>query len=239
MSEYTDIESQSQPSRMPSLKRTRSSYASRSRVAKRPRYSTPRIPRMSRPGAGGNTTLISLTHRYDFGLLADVALGFSFDTRGVYINDVFDDTLGASELHAVYDMMRVAKVEISILPAATGLDYNDQSLSSGRTNIPYCYDAVDFNDGALPTLTEMEQNNTCRTSVFNRIIKRTIYPRLEGANGVIDVGSNVKNMFMKSGNASTQRWNGWKFYLDMKEEVWTYGLGRVSFKIFYECMQSK
>lgn len=238
MSQFTDNESQSQLSRMSSLKRSRSSYASRSRITKRPRYPT-RIPRMSKPGAAGNTSIVALTTFYDFGMTADPAYGFNFDTRGFYVNGTYSAIDGASELHAIYDMMRVMKVEISILPAATGLDYNSQTLSSGRTNIPYVYDAIDFNDGDAPTLQELRQNNTCKINIFNKIIKRTIYPRLEGANGVIDVGSNVKQMFMKSGNSSTQHWNGWKVFMDMKEEVWTYGLGRVSFKVFYECMQSK
>lgn len=223
---------------MPSLKRRRTdSYASRSGTKRRAFVA--RIPKRLAPGAGSNRVIIPLTISTQFDLTADPAYGYNFDTVAMYRNGSSLTIPGAAEMATVFDLARIWKVEISILPAATGLDYSAQTVGSGATNIPYVYDAVDYNEGALPTREELEQNPTLHVNVFNKVIRRTIYPRLEGANGVIDVGTNVKNQFMKTGAVSTQKWNGWKFFMDMQSVVWTYGTGRITFKIFYECMQSK
>ena len=70
------------------------------------------------------------------------------------------------------------------------------------------------------------------------MIKRTPYPRLEGASGVIDVGSNYRNRLMKAGTTSTQKWNGFKIYMDLKSQAWTSRGGSLVMKIFYERMGS-
>jgi len=233
-SQLTDFESQSQSQSMP--------YVARS--SKRPRrvrtsYSR-RIPRKLSPGAGGNRAIIPLTYNYDFDLSTDRRLAFSFDTVNAYINGTASTITGSAEVNAVYGLMRVMKVEVSLMPAATDLAYNDQSLSSGSTNIPYVIEAVDYEDGAQPDLIELRQNATARTHLFNKVIKRTFYPRIDGNNGVIDVGANQKNIFQRSGTiGSSQRWNAWKFVTDNVAVNWTYGTGRAYFKIYYECMQSK
>lgn len=197
------------------------------------------VPRSLAPGSSGNSAIIPLTVDYAFDLTADLQKAFAWDTLQIYNNGVGQSIPGAAEVATVFSMMRVHKVEITIVPAATGLDYSAQTLSTGATNIPYVYEGVDYDDGASPSLSELQQNPTCKAHSFNRLIKRTVYPRLEGSNGIIDVGVNRRNIFMKSGATSTQRWQGWKIFMDMNTQVWTYGTGRIVFKIFYECKQSK
>jgi len=147
---------------------------------------------------------------------------------------------GVTEIHAVFGMMRVHKVEMTILPAANSLDYNNQTLGSGTTNIPYVYHAIDYQDGNNPTLAEIRTNPTCRVDSLSKPIKRTFYPRLEGSNGIIDL-SNIarRNLFQEAGQPSSQKYHGIKVYIDMNNQVWTYGQVRISFKIFYEVRQSK
>lgn len=217
-------------------------YAARS--SKKPRRGRPtysrRIPRKLTPGSSGNRAIIPLTYNYDFDLATDRRLAFSFDTVNAWVNGVANTITGAAEVNEVFGLMRVMKVEVSIMPAATDLAYNDQSLSTGSTNIPYLIEAVDYEDGTIPDLIELRQNATARTHLFNKVIKRTFYPRIDGNNGIVDVGTNQRNMFQRSGTTgSSQRWNGFKFITDNVAVNWTYGSGRAYFKIFYECMQSK
>jgi len=198
-----------------------------------------RVPRAMVPGAGGNRCIISLTVDIDFPLTADWAKAFSFDTLNLYSSGTAIAIPGASQVASVFSMARIHKVEMSIIPAATGLDYTAQTLSSGVTNIPYVYTAIDYDDNDTPSIAELQNNATCKVVSLNKIIKTSCYPRLEGSNGIIDVGMNRKSIFMKTGAASTQKWHGIKVYIDCANEVWTYGGGRVSFKVYFECMQSK
>lgn len=225
-------------------KKRRASRAA-GQLSKRSKYVRPgvnRVPRSMAPGAGANSCIVPLTVDYDFALTADIAAGFEWDTSAVYITAASGNSSvtipGATEVQAVFQLMRIHKIEVTILPAATGLDYSAQTLSTGATNIPYLYHAVDFDDSGQPTLNGIKEQKSCFTDLFDHPIRRTIYPRLEGSNGVIDIGANRRNMFKKSDVGSTQRWHGYKLYLDMKNQVWTYGIGRVSFKVFYECMSS-
>jgi len=197
-----------------------------------PKY---RVPRPIRPTGA----IIPVVVDHDFDLTADMNLSFSFDTENYYYNGTAAAIAGASEIAAVYDNMRVAKVEFTIIPSATGLDYSAQSSTTGSTNIPYVYHAVDYNDNTAPTIAGIRQLASCRTDSLNKVIRRTLYPRLEGSNGVVDMSTNYKNLFVRSGAASTQRWNGFKIYIDMKTVVWTYGSVRISMKVFYECKSSK
>lgn len=221
---------------MPSRKRQRSnSYASGSGTGLKLR-----VPRMSRPGAGDNRCIIPLTTSIDFDLTADYAAAFAFDTVGYTVNGGANVAIGGTDQIAnVFEMTRIQKIEMTILPNATDLGYNNQTLATGTTNIPYVYTAVEYNDTITPTLAILSQNPTMKIGSFNKVIRRTFYPRLEGANGLIDIGSNQKNIFQKTGTSSSQEWHGIKVLIDMKNVVWTYGGGRVTFKVFYECMQSK
>lgn len=198
-----------------------------------------RIPRtvsMSRPG---QRTIVPLCVNTNHVLTADSLIGINWDCSGAWINGTLFALNGMSELVAVYDMLRVQKVEIVIVPNAIGLDYSSQTVTSGTTNIPFVYHAADFNDGAAPTATELMQNPTVSIALMDKVIRRTIYPKLEGANGVIDVSPSNRNKFLNSAAASSQRWNGFKLWVDMINTTWTYGGFRIFQKVYFECMQSK
>lgn len=189
-----------------------------------------------------NRCTIPLTITRSFDLTADIASLFEFDARNLHILGTQAGSYavpGAAEVAAVWDLMRVAKVEMTILPAANVLAYNDQTLSSGQTNIPYVYHAFDPVGNVAPTLSSIQQLSTFRSASLAKGIKRTFYPRLEGSNGIVDVGINRKNLFEKSTSESTQKWRGISLLVDLQNEVWTYGSFRVLFKVYYECMMSK
>lgn len=233
-SQATTQESQSQNTMYGSRKRARSN-SGLARATSFYRGSGRRVPRPLRKiGA-----ICPVTVNHDVALTTDAPLAFAFDTTSYYYNGTASAVNGASDLAAVYDNIRVMKVEFTILPAATSLDYDRQTLATGDTNIPWVYSAVDYNDASTPTLAQVQQLGTCQTSLLNKPIRRTLYPRIEGANGVVDMSTNYKNLFQKSGTASSQRWNGMKFYIDMRNQVWTYGSARIVMKIFYECKSSK
>jgi len=222
---------------MPSLKRSRSNVAAKS--AKRYKRAGGKA-KSTIPGSGSNRCIIPLIVNYDMALTTDPAKGFAFDTTNYYIDGGAGVAInGATDIAAVFDMARIQKIEVTLMPAANSLDYNNQTIGTGVTNIPYVHTAVDYNEAGQPTLAEIQSNPTCTTGLLDKVFRRTYYPRLEGSNGVIDVGVNRNNIFMSTAAASTQKWNGFKVYIDMKTQVWTYGTCRISFKIFYECMQSK
>ena len=234
---YTDQETQATFPEM-----SNASYRSRSGFKKR-RFSKSAGLRRTVPRAisssGGNGCIVPLTVDADFSLTTDIAKGFAFDTGYMYASGTGYAIPGASELQAVFSMLRIHKIEMTIIPGATGLDYSAQSITTGVTNIPYVYHAIDYQNGDTPTLSEMRQNVTCKTDSMNKVIRRTCYPRLEGTNGIIDVSANRKNLFMEAGETSTQKWHGFKVLLDCAQQVWTYGQCRFVFKIYFECRQSK
>lgn len=242
-SQRTDFESQTQDFEMPATagkrKRSDGSAGSRKRAASATRGSI-RVPRGMAPGANANTCIVPLTVNRDLDLTADIAKGFAFDTEFLHQSPSNTYSIpGATEVQAVFSLMRLHKVEVTILPAATGLDYSAQTVGTGVTNIPFVYEAVDYDDYGNPTLSNLQQNATCRVHSLNKPIKRTLYPRLEGNTGIVDVGTNRRNLFKKGDSGSSQKWHGWKVYIDMANQVWTYGSVRIVFKLFYECMQTK
>lgn len=241
---FTDFESQSQSERfdMPtSRKRQRTnSYGSRSPYSRRyPALRRGKLSNATRIGAGGNRAIIPLVCTDPFELTADKTREYTFDAGQFYVNNVGTAIPGFSDLASVFEYVRIAKIEFSILPAADSLQYSSQVLATGATNIPYVYTAMQYSGDITPTLSEMRQNPTVKYGLFNKVIKRTLYPRLDGANGVIDVSANHKDQFMHTAVTSTQRWRGFQMIIDMVTSTWTYGSGRLEMKLFFECMQSK
>lgn len=222
---------------------TQSSFSGYGRKRRRSSRSavTPyrRVPRSIGSRNPGQRTVVALSGSRNFPLTADPTCALSFDMSGFYVNGTVNTIQGLSELVAVYDMLRVMKVEVTLLPAANSLDLANQTITSGVTNIPYIYHAIDFNDETTPTLAELQQNPTTKIDRADRVIRRTFYPRVDGSNGIIDVGTNHKNLFMRSNASSTQKWFGFKWYGDMVFQTWTYGNITMNVKVFYECMQSK
>jgi len=223
------------------IKRKRS-YASGSRSVKRARV--PSVPRNLRSFgiSNSNRCVVPLTVNHTISLTADPAYRYSFSTLEAYRNGTSFTTIpGAAELAVVFDLLRLMKIEMTILPAATDLEYPNQTLSTGTTNIPWVYTGFNATGDSTqaPSLDSIQQNPSCQTSILNKVTKRTFYPKLEGSNGLVDVGVNDRNRFMKSNVSSSQLWHGIEVFMDMNTAVWTYGTVRISFKLFFECMNSR
>jgi len=228
-SQTTELVPYSQPERMPS-------YASRLGSKKRGKFGRTSYKPMARRGFPKyNSVTIARTVNYDVDFTADVAHGFGFSSTNLWVNGTSSTAIpGASELTALFDLIRIAKVEVTLLPGCDSLNYANNSLSSGTRNIPYVYTAYDPNDSGNPSLSDIQQNNTCKTDSFNKVIKRTIYPQMTvGSQLLTDIGQNRRNIFVKSGVDSP--WFGYKVYMDLQSVALTYDIARISFKIFYEC----
>jgi len=191
-----------------------------------------------------SSVIIPIVTSYDATLTADPSYSFQFAPQHLIVNGTAISITGANDLISTFELVRVHKVEVTVLPAATGLDYSAQTLSSGTTNIPYVYHAIDYVDPeGGRDLNQIRQNPTCRMDLLNRPIRRTFYPKIAPQGILYDMGVNQKNLYMRS-NATTSLQenafaNGYVFLGDMKDEVWTYGQLRFNFKIFYECKMSK
>lgn len=213
------------------------------RPRKRARYSRPStmskyVPRNLT--GRGNSCIIPLSTFYDFNLTTDVNAGFRWDTAFLYIDGASQAIPGATELHAVWELMRVHRVDIIIRPAATDLAYSEQTVTTGQTNIPYVYYATDYQDPVNgSSLTNIQQNPLVRYSQLNRIIRHTVYPRITMDGPIVDMGANYKNQFMRASTSNANTWSGFVIHVDLKSQVWTYGTFRIDFKIYYECMNSK
>lgn len=188
----------------------------------------------------GNSCIIPLNYFYTFGLSTDVSAAFRWDTAYAYIDGTGYAVPGASELHNVWELMRVQKVEIIIRPGATDLSYNDQTVTTGQTNIPFVYYATDYQDpNNGKSLAAIQQNPLVRYSQLNKIIRHTVYPRITADGPIVDMGANHKNYFMRAGTSNTNSWSGFVLHVDLASQPWTYGQLRVDMKIYYECMNSK
>lgn len=229
--------------RMPYAKKRKTGRSSASTYGKRSgrQLSVPRAPRSKQFTRPGQRAVIPIVANFDYGLTTDPSMSFSFDQRGYYVNGAFNAIGGATELNSVWELMRIMKVEFTILPAANGLEYSAQSLSTGVTNIPYVYRAFDYNDPDNGrSLAQIMQNPTVHISRADRVQKFTLWPKIQGTSDVINTGIEDKNQFIQGTNsAGNTHWNGCVVYIDMVNEVWTYGSGRVVMKVFYECLQSR
>lgn len=213
-------------------------------VGRKRYFPMPKVPRRMSMASPSNGVIIPIVTSYDSTLTADPNFAFQFSPQHLIVDGTAISITGAADLNNVFEFVRVHKVEITILPAATGLDYSAQSLSTGTTNIPYCYHAVDYTDPVGGKgLNQIRQNPTCQIHLLNKPIKRTIYPKLINSDVVIDLSRNNKDKFVRSNATISLQdqsyFNGYVFTADMKDVVWTYGQLRFNFKIFYECRQSK
>jgi len=204
-----------------------------------------KIPRSIGKSLGvpsSNTCVIPLTTQYDFDLTADVKQFFTFDVQNMYVEGNVNVTIplsGGGEVASVFDLGRIKKVEFTVFPACTGLDYTANTVGTGQQAIPVLYEAFDPVSQGARTLDAIRQVYTCRTALLNKPYRRTVYPRLEGGNGIVDVGVNQKNLFEHMGSSSSQRWRGWQLYVDNQVTNWTYVQVRVVAKVFIEVMMSK
>lgn len=201
----------------------------------------PVVPRAGIFNRPGQTAIIPLVHSHDFSFAADPALAFAWNQRRIFINGTGYDVVGLSDLNSVWELIRVAKVEITIMPNANSLDYNNQTVSTGSTNIPYMYTAIDYNDVSSTSLSSIKQNPTVKMESFDHMIKRTVYPRVQNdSTDLVDVGVNSRNLFVRgTSTADTMKWNGFVMVGDLYTVALTYGGGHIDFKIYYECINSR
>jgi len=130
------------------------------------------------------TTISAVGISIGAGSYAGVFLVFTplgITAYGDATNTVYADIPGATEITALWERVRIDKVEISIL--AQGEDTN---YTTGSANIsPKIYIANDHNDDAIAatTLTQTEQTSGCRWvntgSQIGQPFKHTVYPKYQ------------------------------------------------------------
>lgn len=193
--------------------------------------------RYKAPSSSYNRTIISQTVDFDYDLTVDFTAGFSFSGQSLFRNGVsVANYTDASSIAALYDLCRVHKVEMTILPGNSDFDYNNNGLSSGARNIPYLYTCIDYTDSANPALSEVKDNSTCQVARLDKVYRRTFYPRAP-SNNIVDMGTNRLNVFSQAN--TTIQYQGIKIYIDLAQQVWTYNIGRISFKVFLELRCTK
>lgn len=235
----TYVESYSEPMSSSGYgsKRSRSrsrSYSKRRRAMGTSRYSSRTVPR----SLGSNSCIIPLTVDDNVNFATDPAFGYGWSPFALWRNGVSYLAIpGQADMAAVFDMARVVKVEITILPGNNVLDYGTNSLSTGQRQIPYVYDAYDPNSSGNPTLAEMREHATCRVNSLTKPIRRTIYPNLGMYGNVVNVGQTRKDLFVPT--AVDLPAFGWKVLMDVQQETLPYCIARISFKVFFECRNSK
>lgn len=202
------------------------------------------VPRSLKARAIRQRNVHVLSGSGTFALDGDLGIAFSWDTANAYINTVASGNVpqtisGLSELSSVYQMIRLAKVEITVLPPANSLDYSTQVSTSTKTIIPTVFMYADHNDNDVPSRTTALQDPALRIGQLDKIQKYTVYPKLEGSNGMIDIGSNQKNIFMQASVTSTQKWHGFKIFFDMNTIYWPASNVTVLYKCYWECAHTK
>ena len=174
-------------------------------------------------------------------LSTDIANTYSFDCNtGLFINGVASGSVTQlTQLITVWDLMRVHKVEFTFIPQFNSLDIVGNEAAVSNYSIPILYLAEDYSDdAAIGSLAEIQAYGNVKMYRFDKPVKHTLYPRLDGSNGVVDIGANRVDQFMKAGTTSTQNFKGLKTYIDIGT-----GMDNCSYKclvkIYYECAGSR
>lgn len=188
--------------------------------------------------ASYNKTIISTTVDYDVEFTADVSHGFGFSPTHLWVNDISSTAyIDATTWQNLFDLCRIHKVEVTILPGNNYLGYGTNTVTTGQRNIPYGYFATDMNSGGNPSLNGIRDRSDCETFSLDKMFKRTIYPRMRAADGITDVGANRSNLFVPV--TQDTPWYGCLLYLDLKSVALTYDVCRISFKVFVELCSSR
>lgn len=185
--------------------------------------------RVSRP-IRSNSIFISRTVDLDLDFASDATKGFGFSPQYLVVNGVLTTLIpGSSTMISMFDLVRIVKVEMTVIPSYDSLDWGNTSAAAVK-NLPYFYHAFDANDGTNPSLADMRSNSTTRTDVLNKPIRRTFYPRLLNANSIISETA------VRSWSKSDQNniWYGVKTYADCISTFNSGAFARYSFKITYE-----
>jgi len=187
--------------------------------------------RIARSFPASNSIIISRVVDYDASISSGaIGKGFGFSPAALWVDGASSTAVpGAAEISALFDLVRIQKVEVTVMPVANTHTTNS-SIGPGLL-VLYC--AYDPNDSTAPTLATIRENNTTSVTCLDKVFKRTIYPQLTvGSQLQTDIGVNRKNIFVQS--AVDVAWNGLKLFLDASASI-SNGGARYSFKIFYEC----
>jgi len=188
-----------------------------------------------------NSCMIPLTTRIDWTINNIARANFTFDCQNIYIDGGSNTSPGtnpingATELSPVFHLSRVAKVEMTFVPSSNGNDYSSGSLVA----VPVLGTASNYISGTVQAQADMMQKPDFRSDMLTKQIKRTFYPRLEGSNGIVDVGVNRRNLFEATSSGSTQRWRGCDVFIDPVNGVSTNQICTIYVKVFLECMASR
>lgn len=205
---------------------------------KRNKRAKPKREKLQRNIASSNTVIIPTVTEYDSSLSADFAHGFGFTTANLWVNGAsYQSITGASEIAAVFDLMRLVKVEVTMLPGYNMLEITN-STAGGVNALPWLYHAFDPNDSTNPSLTDMQGMSSLVISDFVKAQRRTIFPNLLVNSASVDLGRQRNTEFVKAGD-NTLQWCAFKMYVDCVASTYAYMTVRVSFKCFFECTASK
>lgn len=211
----------------------RSYSASQYYVAKRPKKA-PQKMRIGRAPSSG-ITRVTRCATYSFDFTTDWAAGFGFSATRLWVNgSSTSDIPVISEITDLFDMVRVARVDVIVLPTANDHLISADSVTTGIRNIPYVYMAADYSDNGVPNINSLLQADKLLVTSFDHPIRKTIYPRLSSAasNGIL-LGN---NNWVAAG--SDFPCNGLKIYMDVRTNM-PYVGGTVNFIIHYECKHTK
>ena len=123
------------------------------------------------------------------------------------------------------------------------MQYNTAtSVSEGFMPILYC--AVDDNDSARPTMTELQEYQNVHMAPLNRSYKRTFYPKSPldpGATAKIVSDSMLsKHLWVSSTSGGDVVWNGIKLKIYFQDIAVSYDYPlHITFKCYYECKNIK
>lgn len=218
---------------MPYAKRAKSSgkYGGKRKYSGRRTAAVPRL-------MSANTCIIPRTADYGIGFGADPAISFGFSASNLWINGSSGPAIqGFGELSGLFELMRVVKVEVTWVPGCQGLDWSNNTITTGTRNIPYVYECFDPAIHTTPSLGTMREAASTVVHTADKPFRRTIYPVLEDGEGVIDVGRSRATTFVRSG--IDVPFNGWSVVMDLENQPLTYDIGKIFFKIYYECRASK
>lgn len=198
------------------------------------------IPRSITSRIVNQRSLHAVSGEFSLTAATDNGIGFSFDTLGAYINSTVNGTQffsisGLTELSGVYEILRLVKVEFTVMGTFDGMDI-DNATAIG---LPMGWAGPDYNDNDVPTKIIMQQNPRVQFFQVGKPFKCAVYPKMEGSNGVIDVGINQRNLFQQAGIASTQQWHGMKFFFDCVTGTNSNNLINIQYKCFFEGMMTK
>lgn len=231
----TTVEDDSMPGYGRAFKRRRT--AKFSRVSYKPKASIPRSIGLP----ANNSCIIPLTSKIDWTINNIARANFTFDCQNIYIDGGSNTSPGtrpingAAELLPVFHLGRVHKVEFTFVPSSNVIDYSTGSSVA----VPVLGTASNFISNTAQAQVDIMQKPDFRSQMLSKQVKRTFYPRLEGSNGIVDVGINRKNLFEAMSTTSSQKWRGCDVFVDPVGAVSTNQIMTIYIKVFLECMATR